>query len=147
MHCIHSLSASIAVCLVIDWLPDAIIAGSRRALQNCDWRLWFRCHMNDCMAPYAASASWNSNLNCRRMYANCGQSKTYCRSSPIACVLHNVHRRNCRGTIGLASLPCSTGKEWEAIRNCINNRNLEIDMGMSRYCSKRNWLGRKNNAK
>ena len=24
--------------------------------------------------------------------------------------------------------PCSTGKEWEPIRNCINNRNLEIDM-------------------
>ena len=43
--------------------------------------------------------------------------------------------------------PCSTGKEWESIRNCINNRNLEIDMGMSRYGSKCNWYGQKTHAK
>ena len=98
----------------------------------------------DCMAP---SASWNSDLNCRLMCAKYGQSKTECRSSPIACVSHNVHRCKCRETLGLASLPCSTSKEWDPIQICINNRNLEIGMGMLRYGSKRNWLGQKNHAK
>ena len=99
------------------------------------------------MAP---SASWNNDLNCRRMCAQYGSQRGKCRSSPIACVLHSVHRRNCRGTIGLASLPCSTGKEQEPIRNCINNCNLEyLERGMrlSNNGSKPNWPRRKNHAK
>ena len=34
----------------------------------------------------------------------------------------NVHRRKCRGIAGLASLPCSIGREWDPMRNCISSR-------------------------
>ena len=36
----------------------------RMAAEQRQTAFWFRCHMNDCIAP---SASWNSDLNCRRM--------------------------------------------------------------------------------
>ena len=84
------------------------------AAQQWQTAFWSWCHMNDCMTP---SASRNSDPNCQRICTKCELSKTKCRSLPIACVSHNVHRRKCRGTTGLASLPCSTGKEWEPIRN------------------------------
>ena len=43
------------------------------------------------------------------MWAKWGQSKTKCLSSPNALVPHKVQRRRCRGTAGLASLPCHHG--------------------------------------
>ena len=79
----------------------------RMAARQWQTAFWSLCHTKHCMVP---SASRYNDPNWRRMWAKWGQSKTKCLSSPNALVPHKVQRRRCRGTAGLASLPCSTGK-------------------------------------
>ena len=79
------------------------------AVRQWQTAFWSLCHPKHCMMP---SASWYYEGNWRRTWAKWGHSKTKCLSSPNALVLHKVQRRRCRGTAGLASLPCSTA--WQA---------------------------------